>query len=475
MSLNSKVIMSFLAGTFSAVLAWVVIDFNGVYRIPPGGGSNTFLELFSHQAIIGAIFGSFVGIGIGLVNGLSTGSGKIVQRNVTWGAVVGLAGGLLGIFFGQMLFGTLYKNPSSAATLSVIAPLIFVWDVIVRALGWGLIGLFIGLVQGLPSGSSRAAKHGALGGLIGGLVGGSLFEIVPYVLPPGIEDVGVVSRGISMTVTGASIGFFIGLVEALLKQAWIRVVLGRNEGKEYVISKPRTTIGRDELSDIGLFGDRNISPLHATIEVQNGRHVLHDAGAQIGTSVSGQRMTSHILRDGDLIEIGSMKLEFHEKATASRVPRPVDVPKPPVQIPTTTGICPFCGTKKDPNTGACACSVGGQPGAQQPPVSTMQTPMPSGAGPRLVGVSGPYAGQPFPLSPSQTITVGREPGRDVQLPMDSTVSRKHARIENEGGAFVVYDEGSSNGTAVNGMRVTRQQLAPGDTVEFGNSVFRFEQ
>jgi pSer/pThr/pTyr-binding forkhead associated (FHA) protein len=59
--------------------------------------------------------------------------------------------------------------------------------------------------------------------------------------------------------------------------------------------------------------------------------------------------------------------------------------------------------------------------------------------------------------------------------MDSTVSRKHARVENEGGAFVVYDEGSSNGTTVNGVRVTRQQISPGDTVAFGSSMFRFEQ
>jgi len=73
------------------------------------------------------------------------------------------------------------------------------------------------------------------------------------------------------------------------------------------------------------------------------------------------------------------------------------------------------------------------------------------------------------------MTVGREPDRSIQLPTDTTVSRKHARIANEGGAFVVYDEGSSNGTTVNGVRITRQQLVSGDGVEFGSSAFRFEQ
>ena len=478
MSLNSKVILSFLAGTFSAMLAWVVIDFNPFYRISEGSGSMTFAELYSEQAFVGAIFGALVGLAVGLVNGMSGGSGKLIRRDAAWGAAVGLGGGLVGLFFGQLFFGSLYMDPRKAASSFGIGPLLFIWDVLVRAIGWALIGLFLGLVQGLPSGSGKAARHGAIGGFIGGLLGGTLFEIVPYILPPGTRNPGVISRGVSMTVTGASIGFFIGLVETLMKQAWIRVVQGRNEGKEYVISKTRTTVGRDELSDVGLFGDRNISPMHAVIELQSGRHILRDAGSSLGTAVNGQKVTEHALRDGEIIEIGSMHLEFHEKATASRVPKPADIPpKPARQIPTMEGICPFCGTKKDPNTGACACTIAGRP-APVPgpgpspgavPVSTSE------AGPRLVGTSGPYAGQSFTLSPSGSTSIGREPGRNVELPMDTTVSRRHARVEIEGATFVVYDEGSSNGTVVNGVRINRQELVAGDVVQFGSSAFRFEQ
>lgn len=465
MSLNSKVIMSFLAGMFSAMLAWIAIDFNGVWRLAESQSSGQFLDIFAHQAPMGIIFGVFVGVAIGIVNGMSAGSGKLVQRYAAWGVLVGAIGGLLGLFFGQSLFGSLYKDPSMSVGFSASGPLVFIWDVVVRAMGWGLIGFFLGLVQGIPIKSKRAAWQGAIGGLIGGLLGGTLFEIVPYVLPPGTKNPSVVSRGIAMIATGASIGLFIGLVEALLKQAWIRVVQGRNEGKEYIISKPRTTIGRDELSDVGLFGDRDVAPLHAVIEMHNGRHTIKDAGGSIGTAVNGQKVVEHILRDGDIIQIGSMRLEFHEKATASQVPHQVDVPNQAVQIPAMEGICPFCGTKKDPVTGACACAVGaGSPGPTAPGV---------GSGPRLVGIRGPYAGQVFQLS--DAVTVGREPDRNIQLPVDTTVSRRHARIVNEGGAFVVYDEGSSNGTTVNGVRITRQQLVSGDGVEFGSSGFRFEQ
>jgi len=478
MSLNTKVILSFLAGTCSAMLAWVVIDFNGYYTLSGAAAAKSFIELFSEQAFVGAVFGIFVGLGIGFINGLSGGSGRLIRRDTMWGAAVGLGGGLLGLFFGQLFFGSLYRDPREAVSISALGPFIFIWNVLVRALGWSLIGLFLGMAQGLPSGSKKAARHGAVGGFIGGLLGGTLFEIVPYILPPGTRNPGVVSRGISMTITGASIGFFIGLVENLLKQAWIRVVQGRNEGREYIISKGRTTIGRDELSDVGLFGDRSISPLHAVIEAQSGRHVLRDAGSSLGTAVNGQRVPEHTLRDGDIIEISSMRLEFHEKATASKIQKPVDAaPRPPVQIPSMEGICPFCGTKKDPSTGACACTVGGQPATAPAPVPGVPPAVPAApvAGPRLVGLSGPYAGQSFSLSASGATSIGREPGRDIQLPMDTTISRKHARVENEGGTFVVYDEGSSNGTVVNGTRVTSQTLAPGDVVQFGSSAFRFEQ
>ena len=93
---------------------------------------------------------------------------------------------------------------------------------------------------------------------------------------------------------------------------------------------------------------------------------------------------------------------------------------------------------------------------------------------QLVGAEGPYAGQVFAL-PAANSTVGRETTSDIVLSADTTISRTHARLVNEGGNFVVYDNGSSNGTFVNGMRLSSPVvLAPGDIVQFGGSKFRFE-
>jgi pSer/pThr/pTyr-binding forkhead associated (FHA) protein len=78
---------------------------------------------------------------------------------------------------------------------------------------------------------------------------------------------------------------------------------------------------------------------------------------------------------------------------------------------------------------------------------------------------GPNAGSTFLLENEQT-TTGRRPESDVFLD-DVTVSRSHARIERRGDSFFVQDDGSLNGTYVNGERVEETKLASGDEIQIG--------
>ena len=78
---------------------------------------------------------------------------------------------------------------------------------------------------------------------------------------------------------------------------------------------------------------------------------------------------------------------------------------------------------------------------------------------------GPNAGSTFLLENEQT-TTGRRPDSDVFLD-DVTVSRNHARIERRGDSFFVQDDGSLNGTYVNGERVEETKLASGDEIQIG--------
>ncbi|WP_079171593.1 MULTISPECIES: FHA domain-containing protein [unclassified Streptomyces] len=92
--------------------------------------------------------------------------------------------------------------------------------------------------------------------------------------------------------------------------------------------------------------------------------------------------------------------------------------------------------------------------------------------PRLVGHQGSLAGKQFPVG-AGPVTLGRHSGNSVVVP-GANVSRFHAEVRREGHGFVLYDRGSSNGTRVNGERVTSRELEPGDLVAIGGETFRFE-
>jgi signal transduction histidine kinase len=74
---------------------------------------------------------------------------------------------------------------------------------------------------------------------------------------------------------------------------------------------------------------------------------------------------------------------------------------------------------------------------------------------------------------SLPLTVGRDRTSRVQLP-DSEVSRRHAEIRNDDLGYLLVDLGSSNGSFVNGERVTSERrLATGDRVQIGRTLLLF--
>ncbi len=83
------------------------------------------------------------------------------------------------------------------------------------------------------------------------------------------------------------------------------------------------------------------------------------------------------------------------------------------------------------------------------------------------------AGQTWLLSVQRPIThVGRGLIADVRLE-DSHVSRRHAIVALRDDGVRVLDDRSSNGTFVNGRRVTTARLSDGDVLRFGRAVFRY--
>jgi hypothetical protein len=71
-------------------------------------------------------------------------------------------------------------------------------------------------------------------------------------------------------------------------------------------------------------------------------------------------------------------------------------------------------------------------------------------------------------------TLGRSRQCDVMLD-DPNVSRTHAEVRPRGGSWVITDLGSTNGSRLNGSRLDGSEvLKPGDEIEIGTSLIRFE-
>jgi len=72
-----------------------------------------------------------------------------------------------------------------------------------------------------------------------------------------------------------------------------------------------------------------------------------------------------------------------------------------------------------------------------------------------------------------TVTIGRLPECTITL-SDTNVSRTHAEIKPHGTAYQISDLGSTNGTFVNGVRITEHVLEDGDVIACGAARITFE-
>lgn len=133
-----------------------------------------------------------------------------------------------------------------------------------------------------------------------------------------------------------------------------------------------------------------------------------------------------------------------------------------------------------------------QPKPLQPIVLAGSDPGPSSGGPGpglaaagLTGAAGASAARPsprlvledgavFPLAEGEH-TVGRDAAASIALAGQTGVSRLHATVRVAGGEAFISDSGSTNGTYVNGIKLSGEsRLIPGDQIVFGGAKARFE-
>lgn len=273
-----------------------------LYSLPDYVGSNIILKavrissgLFS--GIIATFIGALMGIGEGIYYGSKEKSIKYGLMGAGMGAIIGYFSG----YIGQILYSLLLENAESLIAYSLV-----------RAIGWSIMGVGIGFSIGLIKPEKKRILYCSIGGLGGGFVGGLLFDSI-YEAFSSEGDTGSLSRAIGIMILASLIGLGIGVLEQFAKQAWLKVVRGEFEGKEYLVFSGLTSIGNTGQNSIALFKDKLVAPNHCDIVQEGSKYILVDKGSNMGTIVNGMRINRHVLRQGDTISIGNSVLVFNTK------------------------------------------------------------------------------------------------------------------------------------------------------------------
>jgi hypothetical protein len=228
---------------------------------------------------------------------------------------VGGLGGLLGGVIGQLLFG-----------FTQLSAFFF--------FGWIVVGLLVGvsvasfeMMRGLvrtatlPAASKKLLKcvlGGTAGGILGGVIAFALRGLAGFVFRDQDSDRLLSPYALGFVVLGACIGLLVGLAQVLLREAWVRVEAGFRPGRQLILTKDRTSIGRAEGVDIPLFGDSGVEKVHAHITLNGGRFYLEEAGTTQGTFVNDRKVVGRCpLSSGDRIRLGRSVLRFSERRKRS--------------------------------------------------------------------------------------------------------------------------------------------------------------
>lgn len=205
---------------------------------------------------------------------------------------------------------------------------------------------------------------------------------------------------------------------------------GPHPGRVYELTKDVISIGRGSKNDI-IIDDNDVSREHCRLVRSAENYELHDINSTNGTFVNGQRVTAgRELHSGQMIELGEMiTLEYQRDMSA------LDSSTENDYAPNLSKVAPV-------------------------------TPSDSYA---LVVEIGPNPRRIYTLK-IDNVTIGRDLSNDIVV-QDPEVSRWHLQLFRNPDGYSVKDMGSTNGTVLNGMRLTgTKPLKVFDTLELGTAV-----
>jgi len=207
----------------------------------------------------------------------------------------------------------------------------------------------------------------------------------------------------------------------------IRLIVTTEEESRIVESAdPVVTVGRGADSTVHIT-DEAASRDQCRLQAQpDGAWTLIDLASRNGTRLNGQLIDEHPLKPGDTILIGKTAITVE---TLAAEPAPA------------------------------------APDADDEDTELAEAPL----GLRLVFAAGPNAGQDYLVTRRITRIGRRKRDNDIAL-FDTGISNRHAEIRRGPDGFILVDEGSKNGTLLNGERVRRSPIRPGDQIQLGRTL-----
>lgn len=265
--------------------------------------------------LILAVVAGFIGLAIGGVDGMIC----RLPRRALLGGVLGLLLGLLGGFVMNIVANLVYMPINLMAMREMMTPEQelstpgFLLQMMGRTLAWSLAGTSMGLGQGIALRSKRLLLYGFLGGVLGGLLGGLFFDPIDILLLGMDKPSAHWSRLIGFCLIGASVGAMIGIVELLTRDAWLRMLQGPLAGKEFLLFKDTMQIGASPRSDLYLFNDDMVAPIHATLRAMGDVYEVESGDPSREVLVNNRPSRRVRLRHGDQITIGRTVFVFEKR------------------------------------------------------------------------------------------------------------------------------------------------------------------
>jgi len=226
----------------------------------------------------------------------------------------------------------------------------------------------------------------------------------------------------------------------------------------FKLTKPQIWLGRDPSCDIVFQSDAvMVSRKHAEIANQNGSFFLTDNNSFNGTLVNGQRITAHTpIYHNDEIQLGVGGPVMRFNSPARVAPKGASLAGQRAVAASNIAPSPLDNLE---NVGSktMVANIGN---------ISQKVSLDDSSQPQLL-MSLTFGGK-------QELSIGRSENNDIVLD-GLQISNRHARLVQSGGGIAIEDFNSTNGVYINGARVTRQNILPGDHVQIGSFLLQIDQ